>query len=149
LIERGITLSTAESCTGGLLAQLLTDVPGISAVFREGWITYANQAKERSLGVPRELLEKFGAVSREVAEAMALGAARASGSRMAVAITGVAGPGGGTPEKPVGLVWLGLALEGRAESVEQRYLAVNDRASVRQFAANAALDLLRRRMPAR
>jgi PncC family amidohydrolase len=128
---------------------MLTEVPGISAVFRQGWVTYANEAKEKSLGVPRALLEKHGAVSREVAEAMALGAARESGARMAVSITGVAGPSGGTPEKPVGLVWIGLALDREPESHEQRYLAVNDRASIRQFAAHAALDLLRRRTPPR
>lgn len=147
LIRRGITVATAESCTGGLVAALLTDVPGISAVFLEGFVTYANAAKRARLGVPEELVARHGAVSREVAEAMAAGAARASGARMAVSVTGVAGPDGGTPEKPVGLVWFALARDGALESREVRFAPVG-RDAIRRFAAHAALELLWRGLPA-
>jgi nicotinamide-nucleotide amidase len=144
LIERGRTIATAESCTGGLVAEMLTEVPGISAVFRCGWITYANPAKVRELGVDPGLLERRGAVSAEVAEALALGAAREGSAEVGLAVTGIAGPGGGTSDKPVGLVWLGLARGGAVTSVEARFPPV-DRASIRRFAAHAALDLVRRR----
>ena len=147
LIERGLSVATAESCTGGLVAQLLTDVPGISAVFREGWVTYTDQAKRERLGVPAELLERHGAVSEPVALAMAEGAARASGARLALAVTGIAGPDGGSPAKPVGLVWFGLCVDGWARAFEARFPAVG-RDAVRRFAANRALDLLRRGLPA-
>lgn len=143
LIEHGISLVTAESCTGGLLAERLTAVPGISAVYPGGWITYSNAAKRRELGVPAELLERHGAVSGEVAAAMAAGAARESGARLAVALTGVAGPDGGTADKPVGLVWLGLAVDGRVTTRELRLPPVG-RAAVRTFAVHAALDAVRR-----
>ena len=105
----GKTIATAESCTGGLVAGRITNVPGSSAVFRYGWVTYANEAKTAELGVPAELLARHGAVSAEVARAMAEGALRASGADVAVAVTGIAGPDGGSTEKPVGLVWFGLA----------------------------------------
>jgi nicotinamide-nucleotide amidase len=143
LIERGIGLALAESCTGGLLAARLTEVPGISAVLREAWVTYSNEAKTRSLGVSRELIERHGAVSREVAEAMASGAARAAGARLAVSITGIAGPEGGTPEKPVGTVWIALAFDGRVDAREHR-LAPLSRDAVRAQAVHAALDRIRR-----
>jgi nicotinamide-nucleotide amidase len=146
LIERGVTLTTAESCTGGLLAQRLTAVPGISAVYPGGWITYSNAAKTRELGVPGELLERHGAVSGEVAAAMATGAARESGARLAVSLTGVAGPEGGTPEKPVGLVWLGLAVDASVTTRELRLPPVG-REAVRTFAVHAALDGVRRALP--
>lgn len=146
LIERGLAVATAESCTGGLVAKLLTDVPGISAVFREGWVTYSDAAKRERLGVPAELLERHGAVSEEVARAMAEGAARASGARLAVATTGIAGPDGGSPGKPVGLVWFGLCVEGSSRAVRVQFPAVG-RDAVRRFAANRALDLLRRGLP--
>jgi nicotinamide-nucleotide amidase len=147
LIERGIELALAESCTGGLVAAQLTEVPGISAVFRSGWVVYANATKERELGVERALLERHGAVSPQVAEALARGAAQTSGARIALAITGVAGPDGGSAEKPVGLVWFGLAVDGRVTTHEQRYPPVG-RATIRQFAANTAFDLVRRHIPA-
>jgi nicotinamide-nucleotide amidase len=143
LIECGVTLATAESCTGGLLAQRLTSVPGISAVYQGGWVTYANEAKRRELGVDEELLRRHGAVSEPVVRAMAAGARRASGARAALAITGVAGPGGGTPEKPVGLVWCGLAFDDALEAREWRLPPVG-REEVRTYAVHAALDLLRR-----
>ena len=143
LIERGVTLATAESCTGGLLAERLTAVPGISAVYQGGWVTYANEAKRRELGVDDELLRRHGAVSEAVARAMAAGAQRESGARSALSITGVAGPGGGTPEKPVGLVWCALAFEGALEAREWRLPPVG-REELRTYAVHAALDLLRR-----
>jgi len=146
LIERGLSIATAESCTGGLLARLLTDVPGISAVFREGWVTYSNEAKVRRLGVPAGLLARHGAVSPEAAAAMAAGAAREGAARLALATTGIAGPGGGSPDKPVGLVWLGLALDGQVQTRELR-LAPVGRESIRRYAVHAALDLARRNLP--
>lgn len=146
LIRRQLSIAVAESCTGGLVAARLTELPGISAAFREGWVTYTDAAKTARLGVPEELLEAHGAVSAEVAEAMAVGAAERSGARIALAITGIAGPGGGTAEKPVGLVWFGLCVDGRSRAVERRFPAVG-RDLVRQFAANMALDLVFRELP--
>lgn len=145
LLARSISIALAESCTGGLLAGRLTSVPGISAVFSAGWVSYANEVKVRELGVPRELLERHGAVSREVARAMAEGAARRAGARLALSITGVAGPSGGTSEKPVGLVWLAVSLDGRTTSEERRFV-LPDRELIRAFAVNTALDLARRRV---
>jgi nicotinamide-nucleotide amidase len=111
--ERRLKLATAESCTGGLVANRITDVPGSSAVFTHGFVTYANEAKRDVLGVPQELLDAHGAVSEPVVRAMAEGALRVSGADIAVAVTGIAGPDGGTPEKPVGTVWLAWASKGR------------------------------------
>ena len=129
--ERGLTLATAESCTGGLVAGELTSIAGSSDVVVGGAVTYSNQLKERLLGVPAELLERHGAVSAEVAEAMAAGARERLGADVAVSVTGVAGPGGGTPEKPVGLVFLHVAAAGR-----------------RQCAPDAVAGRSRRRAPA-
>jgi len=140
LIERELAVTTAESCTGGLVAALLTAVPGISAVFREGFVTYADQAKAQSLDVPRELLEAHGAVSREVAEAMARGALQRAGAELALAVTGIAGPAGGSAEKPVGLVWFATSLRGVLESSERRFPPV-DREAIRLLAARTALFL--------
>jgi nicotinamide-nucleotide amidase len=143
--ERGVRVATAESCTGGLLAKLLTDNPGSSAYFLGGWVTYANAMKTRELGVPESLLDGHGAVSEAVAVAMAEGAARRSGAEYALALTGVAGPEGGSEEKPVGLVWIALAhrrpdgLGARAEC----HRFPGDRESVRDRAAKTALNLLR------
>ena len=109
LIDKGLSVSTAESCTGGLISKMLTDMPGSSAFFKYGWVTYANEAKQSELGVPFETLDTFGAVSPETAKAMALGAMQKSGSDLSIAITGIAGPGGGTPEKPQGTVYIALA----------------------------------------
>ena len=106
LRQEGLSLATAESCTGGLVSQLVTNVPGASEVFGFGFVTYANEAKQKLLGVSGQALAKHGAVSPQVAAAMAAGAARAAGADVAVALTGIAGPGGGTPEKPVGLVYM-------------------------------------------
>jgi nicotinamide-nucleotide amidase len=139
----GKTVATAESCTGGLVAHRLTNVPGSSAVFRYGWITYADEAKMKELGVPADLLKKHGAVSDEVARVMAEGALQASGADVAVAVTGIAGPGGGSAEKPVGLVCFGLAARGSATKTIRETLSC-DRETFKYMASQIALDLLRR-----
>lgn len=142
LKRTGRTCATAESCTGGLVASLLTRIPGASDVFIEGCVTYSNDAKIRRLGVEAALLESRGAVSEEVAVAMARGVARSTGASVGVSLTGVAGPGGGSDEKPVGLVWLGLWLDG--EEHVRRVVLPGDRESVQLRAARIALDLVRR-----
>ena len=114
LESRGLTLATAESCTGGLIAAALTAIPGSSAVVTRGFVTYSNEAKRDMLGVPWGVLEGFGAVSESVARRMAEGALRQSGADLAVSCTGIAGPGGATPGKPVGLVFIGAARKGGA-----------------------------------
>jgi len=142
LLEAHCTLAVAESCTGGLLCAQLTRVPGISEVFLEGAVTYANEAKVRALGVPAELIAAHGAVSAEVAKAMALGAARGAGAQLGVSTTGIAGPSGGSAAKPVGLVYVGLAREGRAEVQELRLGGGRDAIMMR--AVQSALDTIRR-----
>ncbi|MEN6627233.1 MAG: competence/damage-inducible protein A [Candidatus Sumerlaeia bacterium] len=143
LRARGQTVAVAESCTAGLLAARLTESAGSSDYFVEGFVTYANEAKRARLGVSEELLAKHGAVSAEVAEAMARGARAASGADWAVSITGIAGPGGGSAEKPVGLVYFGLAGPDGSVKVERRQF-LGARAVVRSQATIAALNLLRR-----
>jgi nicotinamide-nucleotide amidase len=139
----GQIVATAESCTAGLVAAKLANVPGSSGIFRYGWVTYHNEAKTRELGVPPALLEKFGAVSGEVAAAMARGALRESGADIAVSVTGIAGPGGGTEGKPVGLVWFGLARKGgEVKTVTHNLSQVRD--TFREMASQIALDLVRR-----
>ena len=108
LLERKLTLTTAESCTGGMVASRIVDVPGASGTLMQGIVTYSNEAKEKYLGVKHETLKEFGAVSSETAEEMALGAVWVAGADVGIATTGIAGPGGGTPEKPVGLVYIAL-----------------------------------------
>jgi len=144
LRERHATLAVAESCTGGLLGARLTSVPGSSDYFTGGFITYSNALKRDLLGVPAETLERFGAVSPETAEAMAAGARERSGATYAVSITGVAGPDGGTEEKPVGLVYLGIAWPEGTAVTHRRF--IGDRERIRVFTTQAALDLLRRRL---
>lgn len=139
---RGWTLAVAESCTGGLLAGRLTDVPGASDVFTGGAVTYANAAKRELLGVPAALLEAHGAVSEPVARAMAEGARDRFGATLAVAVTGIAGPGGGSPEKPVGTVWFGVAGPDGTQAVRVQFHG--SRAEVRARAAQAGLALLHR-----
>jgi competence/damage-inducible protein CinA-like protein len=139
----GKTVATAESCTGGLIASRITNVSHSSEIFRYGWVTYANEAKMTELGVPAELMEKHGAVSAEVAQAMAEGALRGSGADLALAVTGIAGPTGGTPEKPVGLVYIALVgADGRAQVVER--MLTPQREVFKYTASQIALDLVRR-----
>lgn len=144
LTRRGETLALAESCTGGLVARLVTDIAGASAAFVEGFVTYANTAKNARLGVPEALLATHGAVSEPVVRAMAEGARAASGATWAVAITGIAGPGGGTPDKPVGTLHLAVAGPGGTTHTQRRFPF--DRERIRVVSAYSALDLLRRRL---
>ena len=140
--ERGLTLAAAESCTGGLVAARLTSVPGSSDVFVGGVVAYADGVKAEALGVPAGVLREHGAVSAETAAAMAAGARERLGADVAVAVTGIAGPGGGTEEKPVGLVHLHAAGPDGARAVD--FTSPGDRETVRGRAAVAALHLVRR-----
>lgn len=142
LIDRNIKISTAESCTGGMIASRLIGVPGVSEVFLEGAVTYSNEAKMRTLNVKEETLKKFGAVSPETAMEMAEGIAKRTGSDISVVTTGIAGPGGGTEDKPVGLVYFGLYY--KEKTYTYRYVFNGDRNKVRLKAAVTALDLVRR-----
>ncbi|MBS9403174.1 CinA family protein [Halomonas sp. TRM85114] len=139
---QGATVTTAESCTGGGVANAITAIAGSSAYFETGYVTYSNAAKERLLGVPATMLEVHGAVSRETVEAMVFGACNESGADIGVAISGVAGPGGGSPDKPVGTVWLAW---GSAEKVEAEcYHYSGDRQAVRgQAVRDALIGLIR------
>ena len=138
--EKGYKISTAESCTGGLIAGTLVNVAGASEVFEEGYITYANQAKIKLLGVSEQTLKSFGAVSEQVASHMAAGCAGAAGAEVGIASTGIAGPDGGSPEKPVGLVYLGCSVKERV--VVKRYLLEGDRRQIREGAVQEALKLI-------
>ena len=144
LIEKKLTVSTAESCTGGLLAGTLINYPGISEVFLEGAVTYSNEAKMKRLGVKKETLEKFGAVSSQTAEEMASGIAREAGTNIGISTTGIAGPDGGTDEKPVGLVYIGLCINGEVKSKALNLFG--NREAVRRRAVLSALDWLRREL---
>ena len=139
--DAGQTVTTAESCTGGLLGGMIVDVPGSSAVYPGGWVTYSNGLKQSQLGVPTDLLEQHGAVSGPVVAAMADGARARSGATLGIAISGVAGPDGGTDEKPVGTVWFGLATP--TGTTTHRARLVGGRAAVRDRAAKCALQMLR------
>jgi nicotinamide-nucleotide amidase len=141
LKRRNWTLVTAESCTGGLIAGCLTEVPGSSAVFDRGFITYSNEAKVDLLGVPERLIAHHGAVDRGVAAAMAAGALARAGADMAVSATGISGPGGGSPEKPVGLVYIGVAGNG-ADPYARAYHFDGDRTAVRLATVEAAIAAL-------
>jgi nicotinamide-nucleotide amidase len=137
----GVMLATAESCTGGLIAAALTAIPGSSDVVERGFVTYSNAAKTELVGVPAELILRVGAVSEEVARAMAEGALDRSPADIAISVTGVAGPGGGSVEKPVGLVWFGCARRGR-ETMTLHKLFPGDRAAVRYATVVQALRLV-------
>lgn len=139
-LERGLTLASAESCTGGLIAKLITDIPGSSGYFRGGIVAYANETKGLLLDVSAELLAAHGAVSAQVARAMAKGACARTGASIAVAVTGVSGPGGGTAAKPVGLTYVAVAYSRGVEV--RRHLWPGDRAANREATARAALELL-------
>lgn len=144
----GVTVATAESCTGGMIAAALTDVPGSSAVVERGFVTYSNEAKAEMLGVPMKLIEQNGAVSAPVARVMALGALIHSRADIAVSVTGIAGPAGGTDRKPVGLVWFGLAGRDGLTRVERRVFADGGRDFVRTKATETALHLILTRLTA-
>ena len=139
---RGLTVATAESCTGGLVAAALTEIAGSSDVVDRGFVTYSNAAKAAMLGVPMPLIEAVGAVSVEVARAMAEGAAAAAGVDIAVAITGIAGPGGATATKPVGLVHFATARRG-GQTVDERHVVPGDRAAIRRRSVAIALRMIR------
>lgn len=144
LIENKLTIATAESCTGGLLAGKLINYPGISSVFLEGAVTYSNTAKINRLKVKEDTLNKFGAVSSECAAEMAEGIAKAAGTNVGVSTTGIAGPGGGTDEKPVGLVYAGIYINGVVKTKELNL--VGNRQKVRDRAVASTLDWLRREL---
>jgi nicotinamide-nucleotide amidase len=137
----GLTLAVAESCTGGLLGERITNIPGSSDVFLGGVIAYHNDIKRDTLGVREEDLRRYGAVSEEVALQMATAVRATVGADIGMAVTGVAGPGGGTPEKPVGLVWIAVST---SEARARRFQFIGDRVEIRQRAAQAALEMLRR-----
>jgi nicotinamide-nucleotide amidase len=138
----GVKIATAESCTGGLVAALLTEIPGSSAVVERGFVVYSNEAKQDLLGVPAETLERHGAVSQATARAMAEGALRASRADLAVSVTGVAGPDGGTEAKPVGLVFFAGARAGAATSAREERFGDLGRSNVRLASAGVALEML-------
>lgn len=147
LIEQNLSISVAESCSGGLLAGRLINYPGISKVFKEGFITYSNESKINTLGVDSKILSKYGAVSEEVAKQMAKGAADRAKSDVALSITGIAGPDGGTDEKPVGLVYIGLYLLGEVKVMKMDSWGSRD--NVRRRSVSQALDMLRRELQMR
>jgi len=144
LVSRGLTTAVAESCTGGMLAALLTRTPGSSRWFRQGWVTYSDESKISELGVDPELIRRHGAVSAQVADAMAKAARRRSGTDFGLSITGIAGPDGGTREKPVGIVYLSLADSGGSLATRHRF--AGDREAIRLIACKTALERLRRRV---
>ncbi len=137
-----IKISTAESCTSGLLAVLITEIPGSSVIFERGFITYSNLAKEQLLDINKNIIEKFGAVSSEVSEAMALGAINNSVANLSVAITGIAGPDGGSKEKPVGLVYIASYLQLNKRLLNKKFYFSGNREEVRIASVNAAIDIL-------
>jgi PncC family amidohydrolase len=139
-LEFGLSVATAESCTGGLVAKLITDVAGSSGYFRGGVVSYADESKTRLLGVPADQLAAHGAVSAQVARSMATGALTRTGADLAVAVTGVAGPGGGSPAKPVGLTYIAVA--SAAEVQVRRFVWAGDRSANREASARAAVELL-------
>jgi PncC family amidohydrolase len=143
-VAGSVTVATAESCTGGLIAKLITDVAGSSGYFRGGVVAYSNDAKSELLGVPEEQLVAHGAVSAQVARAMAVGVLHRTGADLAIAVTGVSGPGGGSATKPVGLTYVAVADKDGAEV--RRYLWSGDRSGNREATARAALELLLERV---
>ncbi len=144
--RRGWTIATAESCTGGMVSSALTGIPGASEMFERGFVTYSNESKQEMLGVAKETIESHGAVSGETAAEMAKGALAHSRADIAISVTGIAGPDGGTPEKPVGLVWFGVAARGGAASTHRRLFPGTERARIRDAAVETALELLLQEM---
>ena len=140
LEQKGLTISAAESCTGGMVSSAIVDYPGASAVFMDGVVSYSNEAKMKFLGVKKETLEKYGAVSHQTAEEMCRGVSLNSNTDIGISTTGVAGPGGGTPEKPVGTVYIGICVKG---SVKTRLLQLSGtRTEIRQQTTNILLNEL-------
>ena len=137
-LARGTMIATAESCTGGLVAGAITSIAGSSGWFERGFVTYSDLAKEQQLGVASLTIERFGAVSEETAKAMAQGAVRGSAAQWAVAVTGIAGPDGGSPDKPVGTVWFAWAGPDHLQALKRQF--DGDRAAVRQASVQAALE---------
>jgi PncC family amidohydrolase len=138
LYERELTISTAESCTGGMISATLVDVPGVSNILNEAYVTYSDEAKHRLLGVSEKSLEKYGAVSEQVAREMVIGVAEKASSNCAISVTGIAGPDGGTVEKPVGTVYAGFYFDGEVEVI--RYNFTGDRKSIRKQTVGAVVD---------
>lgn len=139
LQERGMKITTAESCTGGALAAALVNVSGASEVFDEGYITYSNKAKHKNLGVRKSTLKTYGAVSKQTAKEMSRGCLKAAKADVALSVTGIAGPGGGTAEKPVGLVYIGCCFQGKTKVIRQQFSG--SRSEVRRQSVEAALLL--------
>jgi nicotinamide-nucleotide amidase len=144
LTEQRLTLAVAESCTGGMIADRITNVSGSSLYFERGIVAYSNTAKTQLLGVPEEMIDRHGAVSREVAESMATGIRTRALADIGISTTGIAGPTGGTPEKPVGLVWIGFA--DAEENFALRFNFGDNRRRTKERASTAALELVRRRI---
>lgn len=140
LIREKITIATAESCTAGLIAATLGDIPGVSSIFSEGFVTYSNDAKEKLLGVPHETLLAHGAVSEQTARAMAEGVVKNTGACLGISATGIAGPGGGTVDKPVGLVYIGVSFAGKTEV--KRCVFAGTRQEVREQTVLTAFDMI-------
>ncbi|MHC4705752.1 MAG: nicotinamide-nucleotide amidohydrolase family protein [Planctomycetota bacterium] len=144
LAQKKRTIAVAESCTGGVLAKLVTDVPGASEYFVQGWVTYSDEAKSSELGVSADMITEYGAVSEQVAQAMAQGARKRAGTDFAIGITGIAGPTGGSEQKPVGLVYISVDSESWCET--HRFVLPPDRGPIRLRAAQTALNMLRMRL---
>lgn len=138
LLEKGLTVTTAESCTGGMIASKIVNVSGASEVFNAGFVTYANSAKEAYAGVLSETLQTYGAVSSQVALEMAKGVAKTAGAEVGISVTGIAGPGGGSAEKPVGLVYIGCHVCGKTDYKEFHF--TGDRLTIRQNSAKEAIN---------
>ena len=141
LADNKMTVATAESCTGGMIAELFTSVSGASTVFSYGFVTYSNEAKQKLLGVKKETLNQFGAVSSQTVIEMSEGALKAANADIAVSVSGIAGPTGGTVEKPVGLVYVGLSRKGK-ETTSHRFIFDGDRDSVRRQTVEKVFDLI-------
>jgi nicotinamide-nucleotide amidase len=141
LAQQKKTIAVAESCTGGFIAKLLTDIPGASRYFTQGWITYSDSAKISELGVPADLIEEHGAVSEQVAQAMAEGAMKRAGTAFAIGVTGIAGPTGASEQKPIGLVF--ISVDSDCGSETKSFIFPHDRDSIRHRAAQTALNMLR------
>lgn len=144
LCKNNLKISTAESCTGGMIGASITSIPGISAYYECGFVTYSNEAKHKLIGVKKETLEKCGAVSSQTVLEMAQGALLVSGADIAVSVSGIAGPGGGSKEKPVGLVYIGCA--SKDKSFFERFVFKGNREEVRQQTVNSALEMIIKRI---